>query len=521
MTLRVRSLVTGAALVVILLAISAAINVAVVRVSETRVTTSRLDEAAVDSRALATSLIDQETGQRGYVLTGDESFLAPYRTGLEEFTAVAERIRRNPAVDDRLERFLDATVDDVERWRAVGATPEIAARRSGDERLAVELVSSGAGRDAFDDVRSSVTRLQRGIDARLDAARERDTASLRLLRTISIIGPLALLLILVGTAYLTRRWVVDPVLEVRSSMRQVAAGDLTASIVGRGPPEVAALGRDAEQMRRRIVAELDAARAATEALDQHSPAVAGLRRELSSPTTWRTDRLMLAGRLQAAEGVLAGDWWSPHRRPDGSTAVVIADVSGHGTEAGLMALRFRHRLGAVLDTSLPLGEAFQIAAAGLTMRPDMFLTCLCLCVDDEREQVEWVNAGHPPGLLISGEPGSVTQRLAPTGPLVSALGGTWTQERAAFRRGDAIVIYTDGFLEARDEQGEEYGEDRLVQTALSVHRRGAEAVVEECFDAVHRFSHGERRDDLTCVVVQSLTTGARAGAAPGTRTGRE
>ena len=49
-----------------------------------------------------------------------------------------------------------------------------------------------------------------------------------------------------------------------------------------GPPEVAAVGRDAESMRRRIVAELESARAATEALTQHSPVVSLLRSELAS-----------------------------------------------------------------------------------------------------------------------------------------------------------------------------------------------------------------------------------------------
>ena len=65
-------------------------------------------------------------------------------------------------------------------------------------------------------------------------------------------------------------------------MRAVADGNIEEEVLIDGPPEVAAIGRDAESMRRRIVAELDASTAASEALTQHSPVVSLLRQELTS-----------------------------------------------------------------------------------------------------------------------------------------------------------------------------------------------------------------------------------------------
>ena len=268
--------------------------------------------------------------------------------------------------------------------------------------------------------------------------------------------------------------------------------------------EVAALGRDAEAMRRRIVEELNVARSATEALQQHSPAVSGLQRELASPAAWHTARLEVAGVVHSAEGVLAGDWWAPHLRPDGTTSIVIADVSGHGTAAGLVALRFKHRLLALLDTDLPLGNAFTIAATGLVDDPERFVACLCLVVDPVAQQVTWVNAGHPPGLLVRGATAEAPLHLEPTGPIVSSLTTGWAVRTEQMRVGDLLMLATDGILEARDGQGREFGEVRLLDTIRKRRPATAADAVGECMEAVRHFAVDVRRDDVTCVAVRLL-----------------
>ena len=113
-----------------------------------------------------------------------------------------------------------------------------------------------------------------------------------------LVSRAATILLLLGGVLLLRRWVLRPVLSLRSRMRAVADGDIDEQLLIDGPPEVAAIGRDAESMRRRIVAELEAARAATEALRQHSPVVSLLRSELTSHT--RAEQNGLDGRRHGA-----------------------------------------------------------------------------------------------------------------------------------------------------------------------------------------------------------------------------
>src|SRR5512143_1322719 len=117
-------------------------------------------------------------------------------------------------------------------------------------------------------------------------------------------------------------------------------------------------------MRRRIVSELEEARAAREALEQRGPVVAGLREQLRPSAAPELPGLRLAGALHAAEGVLAGDWYDVLALPAGSLALVIADVSGHGAEADMHAARVEHQLTSALHLGFAPDEVVTMAAQG-------------------------------------------------------------------------------------------------------------------------------------------------------------
>jgi sigma-B regulation protein RsbU (phosphoserine phosphatase) len=501
-SLRLRLVAVLAVLVIVLSVAAVTVRTAMERVRDSRdLVSEKLEPAAVRSRALLVSLVDQETGQRGFVITGDDQFLAPYRNGQQRFIEHASALRAVFGDDRIMREALDRLAVATEQWRRVGAQPEIAARRAGDLARAEDLVRAGAGRTAFDLARAEAERLQDLIDARTRQARAQDQRDLEMLRWL-ILGSVGLtLLALAVVALLLRRWVLLPVLRTRASMREVARGELGRHVSVEGPPEVAAIGRDAESMRRRIVSELAAAQAATEALGQHSPAVAGLRRELGSVGGEVAPGIDLRGEVLPAEGVLTGDWWEARRRPDGTTAVVVADVSGHGTEAGLVALRFKQRIGALLDSTLDVETLFAIAAELGEEDPERFVACLLLVIDPVAGRLTWINAGHPPGLLVHrGRPPSARE-LGPTGPLVSAVSTGWTARTALLGPTDLLLLCTDGILEARDSDGREFGTSGVLGVLARLRQWSVEEAVAECIEAVRRHAVDLRRDDLTCVAV--------------------
>jgi sigma-B regulation protein RsbU (phosphoserine phosphatase) len=499
-SLRVRLLGLLCAVVLVVSGATVVANDALTKVeANRRLVTERLQPAGAQSRALLTALVNQETGERGYLLTGDRAFLDPFRRGNLEFARGVADLRREFSRDPQIRTALRRVQQAARTWVLAGATPEIDARRRGDAVEARALVSRGTGKQAFDALRRRVEELQQEIDDRTIRAQHADETNLRVLRWANIGSRLVNLLLLVAAAFLVRRWVLSPVSRLRSRMRAVADGNLEDEVLVAGPPEVVAIARDAESMRRRIVTELESSRAATEALTQHSPVVAGLRRELASTGRPSVTGLDLAGVVLSAEGVLAGDWWEATQRPDGSTAIIVADVSGHGAEAGLVALRFKQRITALLDTDLPLVTAFEIAASRPDIDVERFLSCLVVVVDPRSGTVSWINAGHPPALLVSRDrPGNPVE-LPPTGPLISSVTHGWQVATATITDLDMMLICTDGVLEARDSKGVEFGSEGVRQVLRGLRRWSPEEAVAECSEAVRQFAVDLRRDDVTCV----------------------
>jgi sigma-B regulation protein RsbU (phosphoserine phosphatase) len=236
-------------------------------------------------------------------------------------------------------------------------------------------------------------------------------------------------------------------------------------------------------MRTRLLAELDQVVRGQEALAQQGPTVVALQTALQA----RTDPvpgLAVASRLQPAAGVLAGDWVDTLGLPGGRLAVVLGDVSGHGPEAAVFALRLKHMLAATLTSGRSPGESIAWTTHHLGETGEMFATVFVAVIDPTTDQLVYASGGHPEALLrvrtVAGAspPAPFGERratpralpppqvLAATGPLVNGLvaGSTWDDVRLPFRRGDLLVACTDGLLEARDAEGEQFGQQRFAAT---------------------------------------------------------
>lgn len=450
---------------------------------------------------LLISLLNQETGERGYVITGDDSFLDPYREGRSEFDSAHKKIEQLLGDDPEVRLELDAVSAAVGTWHQVGAEPEIAARKDGNLDRAQELVASGEGRAAFDEVRAVAETLNETLEGKLASERTAAASAFEQLTNLLILAGLLLIALVVATALLMRRWVLLPVSALRANMRAVALGQLDKRVTVAGPPEVEAIAADAEGMRQRIVSELDTARAATEALQQHSPVVSGLRNELSARSVEELEGVRVHGVLHAAEGVLAGDWWETVRRGDGRTALLVADVAGHGAEAGLVALRFKQRISVLLRTELDLLTAFVTAARDLDDDAEKFLSCVLVEVDAPAGQVRWINAGHSSAMILRRQATeTVAEDLSPTGPLIGALEHRWEVHATTLAPGDLLLAITDGVTEAR-RGDEEFGVEGVVDTLSAMQRWSPRACVAELGEAVRTFADDWRRDDVTMVAL--------------------
>lgn len=468
--------------------------------------------AGRQAQALVTGLIDQETGARGYVITGKAAFLAPYADGRNTEASAAAALRTTLRAYPDLLADLSTVGSSAAQWRAQAADPEIEAVRAHDVTRQRTLTDAELGRQLFDKVRASADRLQAGVRDLQSASSSRVSSAQHRVEVALLVGGIVVIVLLVAARVLFVRWIEAPVRALSRGVQDVEAGRQgSLALDETPPPEFARLRRDVESMRARLAAEVEETRRANEALRQQGPAVVALREQLlPSRTTIPTMRV--AGRLQPAEGVLAGDWYDVMDLGGGRWCVVVVDVSGHGPGAGTLALRLKTLLDPALRTCPDPGDALRWLANGLRDWDESFATCALVVGDDSSATLRYTSAGHPPALLW--EDGE-WRALEPTGPLLSPMTASlgWHSRRIELTAASRLLLYTDGAVECRDAAGRQFGEQRLFELLASLDPRAdADTLVEACLDGVRRHCGDDRRDDRTLVVLEPIKIAASIGA---------
>jgi len=119
-----------------------------------------------------------------------------------------------------------------------------------------------------------------------------------------------------------------------------------------------------------------------------------------------------------------------------------------------------------------------------------------MVIDLRDGSVRFGSAGHPPAVLVQGGAGRLLEPLY--GPPLGAIDWAYEESRAQLRRGDTVVLYTDGVTEARI-AGVLFGEKRLLEAVSALSGRDPQSIAEGLRDAVSRFADA-LRDDLQIVV---------------------
>jgi serine phosphatase RsbU (regulator of sigma subunit) len=132
--------------------------------------------------------------------------------------------------------------------------------------------------------------------------------------------------------------------------------------------------------------------------------------------------------------------------------------------------------------------------------------------DDASRRLRYANCGHNPPVLIRAE--GTVERLSAT-TTVLGLFEDWECPIAqqTLHPGDTLLLYSDGVTEAQSDEGEEFGEVRLIETILNFRHLLPTELLNRLLEAVHKFSASEQADDITLVIARCLDT-PKSPAAP-------
>lgn len=223
--------------------------------------------ARIAAYQLQAALRDQETAVRGYLITNDPRFLEPYNDGRSAETDAAEQIRQYLAGKDDLLADLANIEEAAEVWRSEYADPLLA---SVTPSQPVADASIDEGKVLFDRLRALFT-VQ---NDHLSEARAAGLAHLDEIRGWRDAVMIAMILTFVTTAVLLavvmRNAVTRPLSGLAAACRRITEGNFGERIIPRGPSDIRAISADVEDMRQRIVDELEISRSARAALDEQA-----------------------------------------------------------------------------------------------------------------------------------------------------------------------------------------------------------------------------------------------------------
>jgi|WetSurMetagenome_2_1015567.scaffolds.fasta_scaffold17123_2 phosphoserine phosphatase RsbU/P len=203
---------------------------------------------------------------------------------------------------------------------------------------------------------------------------------------------------------------------------------------------------------------------------------------------------------------VGGDYYDVLRIDDHRLGIVVGDVSGKGVSAAFYMSEVKGIFQS-LGKLYPSPREFMIKANEAladSIDKHSFISLIYVVVDLTSGTLTLSRAGHCPLLLVSGGTG---RYVRPPGMGLglsrgATFAGSIEEQTIALREGDLCVLYTDGVTEAR-RGDDEFGYDRLLETAVRAHAGSAAGVKEEILDNVKRHAEQEAHDDdLTIVVLK-------------------
>jgi PAS domain S-box-containing protein len=217
--------------------------------------------------------------------------------------------------------------------------------------------------------------------------------------------------------------------------------------------------------------------------------------------------------------LLGADFFDALRLADGTTALLIGDVAGHGpAEAGVgVALRAAWRALVLTDHGPDeLLDGLDRVLACNRQSEELFATVCCCWVGPEQDRITVALAGHPPPLLVTD--GRVRVLQVPNGPALGICDQPYPWEAGELEAGEAwtLLCYTDGLVEGRAAPGsvERFGIDALVETVagLAGATGGLDHALDRLLDVVHDANGGDLSDDLAILCLSRCPSDAEQAA---------
>jgi serine phosphatase RsbU (regulator of sigma subunit) len=205
--------------------------------------------------------------------------------------------------------------------------------------------------------------------------------------------------------------------------------------------------------------------------------------------------------------MVGGDWYDVDHTGDTLT-VAVGDASGKGIAAALMAtvvlsvLRAERGLGAGPQRVVERANGALVDATD----DDSFTTMVYATFDTTSGNMTWLNMGHPSPFVLRKHVSGEARGYYLEGPRNKAIG--WFEDPGfkeallELEPGDRVIVFTDGFIEAKSPEGEVFGDQRFAEAILRLGHLERDKLGESLVATVEQFAAGKLDDDLTMLILE-------------------
>jgi serine phosphatase RsbU (regulator of sigma subunit) len=201
---------------------------------------------------------------------------------------------------------------------------------------------------------------------------------------------------------------------------------------------------------------------------------------------------------------VGGDFYDFLQLRSGEWMGVLADVSGKGMSAALLSSMLLGALSMEFKSGTEPAEVLNRVNRLLCEKslPGQYVT-LFLFLQSPSGKGQFINAGHNPSYVFRSATAKIERLVSDLFPLGMFDAASYQSSLFQLEPGDMLVVYSDGLTDARNQQDEMFGEDRLLELIEQKSPSGSQALEQELLKAIEEFTQGmPQTDDITFVVIE-------------------
>ena len=206
---------------------------------------------------------------------------------------------------------------------------------------------------------------------------------------------------------------------------------------------------------------------------------------------------------------IGGDFYDYMKLKEGKYALIIADVSGKGLNAGFFMVMTRSVLrvyASQIDNPAKILEQTN-KHIFYDSKKGMFVTCFLAIVDTKNKTITYSNAGHIPQYLVKkalANEDYITEMYVGGKPLGFVESPSYKNKKISYEKSDTIVMFTDGVTETFNENNEEYGENKLKDILKNEYDSSSELLKDIVDETIYFRADAPQFDDITLLIAKIL-----------------